>query len=1105
MSRQEFFEKAMTDLDEKYINEAAEELYKRQGEEIRITDNRIAKPQKNSGLKMFIGVAAAIALVVGGFAVLNSLSGKPPVGKNPYDTSETGDKVTKYDRVVIANDRGSYTEIYPEIWDEYSKLAVELIENLEKVTLTPTNYIPWNNGIVDSVDVFLYYDNSCDTYKIAPCFAGGGLDCTIIRKNGVNYKAEGDELIRVMEITTELMETCVPTLLSGEYYLDGDKNSGVYIEVNNGTICLKGDNDLDFVKANCGDMNYNDVYQALGEKEYVISNNVVDLFKNPIITDWDNTQKVNANNYQGVCHYYLAGFGQNGPIIELLGHYFTLDMPEIMEYEDTFAKGTIRFTELVPVEVDSVNNVQLPIGDETAAKAYFDRLSGNSTGIDRFGLTVLSDYEFDEKNSFCNAMGDSAVPNDFAKLRYIRNESDRIYTGCYVDVFVGQAGSSGPELTFPSGLGLVIPYPLLLGYIHPEYIENQKLSEFTLADGTVLKIKMGGAIHEGQNYYTAEWTDDARQLKYKVNAKRCTTDFFINTVIALIYDVDGIGNLTDTDSELPTNLADYTMDFSIFYDYFRGLWQDDQVGYISEIGWDDDFFNYDNPLVGFYKDSKGAYMARYSYSHYTLYFIPEDDRDSMYQYVININGDVTTTVPELPGAIFTRTGEGKYVQNTGVYGYLGICELCTTDGIDFDALHNLSFDDHNGEHWSRHNDTAFNDWGDVGVLERSKDPAAAEIVLALKFLNGDGVTQQYFLCNLMKLDDGTLRFTETPIKFDISELDYENSHTPHAEHLRQNIAADTDRGSVNYYITAKFEVYPVTDDSYYLVRQMGVNQAQWLSYVDIFWYSGEIVDYIDYDPVMYTHVDGNYTTFMGGVYLGVHDGYLYYLVSDLEKNEYQIACIYEGKEISRYDMGYLDIRWFEEIVCNADGTVNVGFMTLASDDRWSYVIDFSDPYNPQYVDILNIDAPEYNGNLYGDYKFVHDVGDKLDKSDYTAEDNAWLGEEFYLVEASEAENLLLKPFQTLVFTINDNKGYQHTENDYAWFSFISTKDVIHVDVGYIKDGVAHSLADSLNHGQTTEKINDFDLTELPTGEYQMYISNTSGYLQYYKFIGIGVT
>ena len=146
MSKAELFEKAMNGIDEKYINEAAEELYKRQGEEIRVTDNRTAKPQKNSGLKMFLGVAAAIALVAGGFAVLNHISDNEVPVERPSDSSVTGDKVIKYDRVTISDEHGWFTEIYPDIWDDYAVLAVELVENLEKITLTQTDYIPYSTN-----------------------------------------------------------------------------------------------------------------------------------------------------------------------------------------------------------------------------------------------------------------------------------------------------------------------------------------------------------------------------------------------------------------------------------------------------------------------------------------------------------------------------------------------------------------------------------------------------------------------------------------------------------------------------------------------------------------------------------------------------------------------------------------------------------------------------------------------------------------------------------------------------------------------------------------------------------------------------------------------
>ncbi len=1091
MKLSDLFKSAMNDLDEKYINEAAEELYKRQGKEIIVNDNRIAKPQKNSGIKMFLGIAAAIALVVGGFAVLNSLSDKLPVEENPLDSSEIGDKVLKYNLIRLYDESGARTSIFPEIWDEYTQLAAELVENLENVKLTETDYVPSNSGETERIGILLYYDDGCDGYEISNCYSGGALDYTIITKNGVNYKAEGDELIRIMELCAELMKTAVPSLLNGEYYLDGDGGNGVYIEVKNDTICLKGDNDLDFVKANCGDLDYNEVYQALGKKEYVISSITDNPLKLPILTEWKQDSSIHANQYEGKSYYYYVGQSQSGNTIELFGHNFYMELPENMEYEDTFAKGTIRFTELKPVDITSINEIKLPIGDETEAKEYFGRLSGDSTGIDRFGHTVLSEYVFDEENSFCNAMGDSVTPSDFAQLRYIlcENGLTTLYTGAYVDVFVGQTGSTQPELMLSTGLGLVFSRT---------NDENNGYSEFILDDGTVLKLKIGGATLE-QDYYTAEWTDEARGLKYKVNARRCSRMAFLNTIVALIYDVDGMGNLTSGDSQLPTNFADYEMDFQIFYDYFRGIWQNNEAVYYVELGWNDDFFDYSNILVGFYKDSKGAYMARHDYNSYVLYFIPEDDRKSMHQYVVNVTDEGLYRPDEIPGTIYTKEWDGRYSLDSGMYGYLGMWEMCITEGIDFDSLHDISFHDENDEYWTRF--TGGIDWGKIGVINRYGDNP----VLALKFLNSDGVTTQYFLCNFKKNQDGTLTLTETPYRFDISELDMKTSQTENAQRLRKGVENTIASGIGGYYEVADYNIYRVSEDSYYLFRSMGVNQGQWHSCIDIFYYSGEILGYKDYDPVMYSLVQGDYPLYRGNYWLAVGDGYLYYLSEDVVENEFFISCIYEGKEISRYDIGYLDCPWFDRIVHNNDGNIDIVFMGK-SGRKWQYRVDYSDPYNPQFVGTTNLTDPENQATLYGDYRFVHDVGEKLDKSDYEEAGDSSSGytqlmDEMYLITAKDSEKLLLKPMQTLVFTIDDDRGYQHIKDDYASFSYHSDGSTNHLTVGYIVDGTAYELYS----GQTDEEWKSFELNSLPTGEYYMYITNYSGYLQYFDFIGIAVT
>ena len=257
---------------------------------------------------------------------------------------------------------------------------------------------------------------------------------------------------------------------------------------------------------------------------------------------------------------------------------------------------------------------------------------------------------------------------------------------------------------------------------------------------------------------------------------------------------------------------------------------------------------------------------------------------------------------------------------------------------------------------------------------------------------------------------------------------------------------------------------------------------------------------------MYSQVEGDYQLYRGSYFLAVDDGYLYYLSGDIVEDEFYISCIYEGREISRYDIGYLDCPGFNSISHDENGYVIVEFKPLNSQDKWKYVVDFSNPYEPKYVDILNVDAPEYNGKLYGDYRFVHDVGEKLDKSDFNPSDYSSSGyeqlmDEIYLITAKDAEKLLLKPMQTLVFAINDDKGYQHIKDNFASFSYHSDGSTNHLTVGYIVDGTAYELYS----GQTDEEWKDFELKDLPTGEYYMYITNYSGYLQYYDFIGIAVT
>lgn len=1083
MSKAEILENAMTELDGKYIDEAAEELYKRQGTEIKITERQTAKPRKTSGFRTFLGIAAAAAIVAGCIFALKALAGKPIISENPLDSSLM-DRVTKYDRMVISADGGMFTEIYTDIWDDYTVLAAELVQCLEETPLTATEYIPVSNGGVGYYSVSLYSGDVCDKYIITPCSTIENPNATIITKNCENFEASGDKPERIYEICHKLIfKTGVPAIAPGEYYLDGDYESGVLIAVLNGEIGIWGDNAYDFVKENCGEQNPDEVYKALSLKKYVISSIEMENHDKPIITEWDKNKKVNANQYEGTSYYYHSGSNMESDIIILFDHKFTLKPLENIEYKEEFDKGVIEFTDLKAADVLSNTELGLQYYIHEDGVSLFERISGGK-GIELLSESVISDYRFDYYLDWNSLMTDSVLPSERVSMKYRKNDG----SGSYFTVFAGQEGHGVPRIMMGNGMGLCF------------WDENGIKSVFNLDDGTTLEMKIGGVVFDGIEYYYAEWTDEKRKVNYSVSGIDCTRDDFIEVVIAIVYNIcggtTGFGWVPSTAS--PVDFSAYEMDFQIFHEYFNAVWLSD-AGNDIEITLNDRMFSYDVPLLGFYKDEKGAYMAK-QFIHtgeYVVYFVSEDDRNTLHQYLAKNNADGTYSISEQPDASLPKKSAGMPSKHAGMFGYIGLYELCQNTGLDFDLLHNLSFTDHNGVRWER----SFN-IGDLtcvtGVINYGGD--GNPIKLALQFINAeDREERQYFACTF-EYKNGEYQLAEfpnEPFRFDISVLDYENSQTAHAESIRQDIDAVTANGVTGCYLAADFYTYRVSEECYYLIRQMGMNQAQWLGYVDIFYYNGS----------EYIHVDEEYNSILGSCYWCYSDGYLYYLSRIYEGNKYYISCIKDGVELSCFEMGDIGNWYIPRYISVSDSAnreVTVGFTESLSGHEIAQTIGFATPKSPSYSTSEIIKSPETA--VSDGYRYVDDVGVKQEKrGDYIVTGKPYLGDNIHLIEASQAEKLILMPYSTLIFTISENNDFKHNNSSEAWFSFsVNVEEESSVSVGAISGDNIYQIYNGAVYKEGG--FSNFSLVDtLPDGEYRFFITNMSEDIQYYDFIGIAVT
>lgn len=112
----------------------------------------------------------------------------------------------------------------------------------------------------------------------------------------------------------------VPTPLYGNYYLNGDKESGAYVELTEDTVVLKGDRVEEYFRESIIDFLGDDITeediernlkrdmeQFAVESEYVVGHIGLDDVPYAIFNSWNKDKEVINNKYSGASGYWYNG------------------------------------------------------------------------------------------------------------------------------------------------------------------------------------------------------------------------------------------------------------------------------------------------------------------------------------------------------------------------------------------------------------------------------------------------------------------------------------------------------------------------------------------------------------------------------------------------------------------------------------------------------------------------------------------------------------------------------------------------------------------------------------------------------------------------------
>lgn len=226
--------------------------------------------------------------------------------------------------------------------------------------------------------------------------------------------------------------------------------------------------------------------------------------------------------------------------------------------------------------------------------------------------------------------------------------------------------------------------------------------------------------------------------------------------------VDYIESQNDTDPELPAELETDGFSAALFEEYFYGLWGYPTADYNRpmELSYQDSMFGYSagRTLAKMERTSDGCYMLAQTDSGYEVWFVPENDRESLFVYrgVQVVNGTVMRrdNGEFICDSFIEHSYDGIPAENeSDRLGYFGIEKLAEEMGVSAEWLltQDIQYEGGDAELWTR-SGAIFPDFDNVFLLEQTDD----SVTLCMAYvLTEDPEKQQYFDVTFERDNSGT--------------------------------------------------------------------------------------------------------------------------------------------------------------------------------------------------------------------------------------------------------------------------------------------------------------------------------------------------------------